>query len=100
MSAHRGLCCKTILGVPASNIDSRPGSNAQCCFTSHLVLVRLFPIFVCESSSVEFCNTIGQLRTHAPQQSGHVYSITSSALTIRVSGTVRPSALAVLRLIT
>ena len=37
------------------------------------------------------------IRTHAPQQS-EPYSIASSARPIKVAGTVRPSALAVLRL--
>jgi hypothetical protein len=45
----------------------------------------------------DFCNNICQQRTHAPQQN---YSITSSARTSNEGGTVRPSALAVLRLIT
>jgi len=42
----------------------------------------------------DFCNKIGQKRTHAVQQKDH-YSITSSARPDRVSGTVMPSALAV-----
>ena len=41
---------------------------------------------------------MGQERTHAPQQKSR-YSITSSSATERGNGTVRPSALAVLRLI-
>jgi hypothetical protein len=48
-----------------------------------------------------FSHGLGQERTHAPQQfpSPLGYSITSSASARSVSGTVRPSALAVLTLI-
>src|SRR5262249_21914909 len=49
--------------------------------------------------STDFCNKICHFRTHAAQQQG-VYSITSSARASKVGGTVMPSALAVLRLIT
>ena len=48
------------------------------------------------------CVEKGQLRTHAVQANeyaGMPYSITSSARATSVGGTVRPSALAVLRLI-
>jgi hypothetical protein len=42
---------------------------------------------------------LGQVQTFAPQQKALIYSITSSAVTSRLGGTVSPSALAVLRLI-
>src|SRR6266852_6235099 len=45
------------------------------------------------------CSVECQFRTHALQQRFH-HSITSSAATCKVSGTLRPSALAVLKLIT
>src|SRR5215831_1929608 len=44
-------------------------------------------------------SAMGQQRTHAPQQQ-NLYSITSSAATSNVCGTLRPSVLAVLRLMT
>jgi hypothetical protein len=40
----------------------------------------------------DFCNTIGQNRTHAVQQNT-AYSITSSAATSKVCGTVSPERL-------
>src|SRR6266481_4589847 len=48
--------------------------------------------------STDFCNKICQQETHALQQNR--YSITSSAVARSDAGTLRPSALAVLRLMT
>ena len=53
-----------------------------------------------QPTSTDFCNKIGQLLTRALQQNGHCYSITSLAVASSDCGTSRPSALAVLRLIT
>src|SRR5712671_2396476 len=50
-------------------------------------------------SIFDFCNNICQQETHAPQQFNS-YSTTSSARASSDGGTSRPSALAVLRLIT
>src|SRR4029434_4472912 len=50
-------------------------------------------------SIFDFCNNICQQETHALQQKAS-YSITSSARTSKEGGTVRPSSLAVFRLIT
>jgi hypothetical protein len=69
MSAIGRYCCKKILRIRPSNIDSKSGANAQCRFESPFVPIRLLRIFARKLFLADFCNNICQLRTHAPQQS-------------------------------
>ena len=71
--------------IRIENIDLRIPSFGFC----YCLLQRV------DGSLADFCNTIGQKQTY-----GDAYSITSSARASTDGGTVRPRALAVLRLIT
>jgi hypothetical protein len=108
------LCCKTILSMWARNIDSRSRTAKQLRFKSALVPIRLFQNPIPQLLYGDFCNTIppkadtdrygGHVRlvhkpTYAVQQRTG-YSITSSARASTDEGISKPSALAVLRLIT
>src|SRR5262249_11956024 len=54
-----GLCCKTILGAGASNIDSRSRVNAQHRFKNSFAPIRLLRISIPQLLRGDFCNTIG-----------------------------------------
>ena len=56
------------------------------------------PILISQNLCGDFCNNIGHNQTQWVQQ--EVYSITSSARVSMVGGTIRPSVLALLRLMT
>jgi hypothetical protein len=58
-SAFGRYCCKRILRVRASNIDSRSGANAQRRFKNLFVPIRLLRIFTRKLLLADFCNNIG-----------------------------------------
>src|SRR5262249_13328156 len=97
-----------------SKYDVRFGSKADICgATSHVrftpncdrksgylrFVMSALPPRADMCSALAHVRFVGQKRTHAPQQKDR-YSITSSARASSVGGILRPSAFAVLRLIT
>jgi hypothetical protein len=69
--------------------------------SGHAALKLQCPLYPRKQTSVSATtmSALGQKRTHAPQQKDG-YSITSSAIESKFSGTSMPSALAVVRLMT
>ena len=60
-------CCKKILRIRASNIDSRSVACAQYLFKNSFFQIRLLRIFTRKLLRCDFCNKICQLRILAPQ---------------------------------
>ena len=92
VSAPRNLC-RTCTKVPGHFCANRCGPSRRRMSDAPAGLKN----FAHELEGT-FFNNICQTRTHAPQPT-ESYSITSSARASSVGGTVKPSALAVLRLI-
>ena len=96
-TAFQGLDANEIgcvrISMMAGSNTLRSKGRIQMSETSHLQIshIRL----AMHGRSIQKC----QYRTNAPQQTTS-YSMTSSAIASSVGGTSRPSALAVLRLIT
>jgi hypothetical protein len=57
----------------ARNIDSRSRTAKQLRFKSALVPIRLFQNPIPQLLYGDFCNTICQNRTHAPQQTAALF---------------------------
>jgi hypothetical protein len=56
------FCCKKILRIGASNIDSKSGANAQL-IQNPFVQIRLLRTYPCKLLLADSCNQIGTKRT-------------------------------------